>query len=113
MEQLNRIELRGNVGNNKVQLVGETQVARFSLATNYVFKGKDGNAVIETTWHSVVAWAGKGMPADLNKIEKGCAVHVTGRLRQQKFTGQDGIERTVFEVLAKTVEIIDDQDIQE
>ena len=112
MEQLNRIELRGNVGNNKVQIVGESQVARFSLATNYLFKGKDGNGVVETTWHNVVAWSGKGMPDNLDKIEKGAAVHVIGRLRQQRFTGQDGIERTIYEVLAKTVEIIEKPDEQ-
>ena len=87
MEQLNKIELRGNVGNNKVQVVGDNQVARFSVATNYVFKGKDGTAVIETTWHTVVAWSGRGMPEDLNKITKGAPVYVTGRLRQQRFTG--------------------------
>lgn len=49
MEQLNRIELKGNVGNVKVQTVGDNEVARFSVATNYVFKGKDGQPVIETT----------------------------------------------------------------
>ena len=106
MEQLNKIELKGNVGNNKVQIVGDNQVARFSVATNYVFKGKDGNAVIETTWHSVTAWGGRGMPDDLNKITKGTPVYVTGRLRQQRFTGQDGVERTIYEVMAKTVEIL-------
>ncbi len=49
MEQINRIELRGNVGNVKLQNVGNSEVIRFSLATNYAFKGKDGNPVIETT----------------------------------------------------------------
>ena len=43
MEQINRIELRGNVGNVKLQNVGNSEVIRFSLATNYAFKGKDGN----------------------------------------------------------------------
>ncbi len=108
MEQMNKIELKGNVGNIKIQVVGETQVARFSIATNYLFKGKDGNAVIETTWHSIVAWAGKGMPDDFNKIEKGTAVHVIGRLRQQRFTGQDGAEKTIYEVVAKNVSIVED-----
>ena len=50
MEQLNRIELRGNVGNIRLSNVGESQVARFSLATNFIYKGKEGDAVI---WEEV------------------------------------------------------------
>ena len=45
MEQLNRIELRGNVGNVRVSDVGGNRVARFSLATNFLYKGKDSEAV--------------------------------------------------------------------
>ena len=49
MEQLNRIELRGNVGNVRVSDVGGSKVARFSLATNFIYKGKDNEGVVETT----------------------------------------------------------------
>ena len=49
MEQLNRIEIRGHVGNVNVVAVGDAKVAHFSLATNYAYKGKDGTPVIETT----------------------------------------------------------------
>lgn len=108
MEQLNRIELRGNVGNCKIQTVGNSKVARFSVATNYIFKGRDGNAVIETTWHNVVAWGGRGMPADLSRIAKGAFVYVSGRMRQQKFTGNDGTEKTVYEVIARAVDILEE-----
>ena len=55
MEQLNKIELRGNVGNIRVQAVGENEVANFSLATNFAYKSKDGTPVIETTWHNITA----------------------------------------------------------
>lgn len=106
MEQLNRIELKGNVGNVKVQTVGDNEVARFSVATNYVFKGKDGQPVIETTWHNVVAWNGKGMP-DFQKITKGCGVHAVGRLRSQRYTGNDGVEKTSYEVLCNRLDIVE------
>ena len=75
MEQLNRIELRGNVGNIRVSTVGTGQVARFSLATNFLYKNKDGEATVETTWHNIVAWSGKGMP-EFEKIGKGSPVYV-------------------------------------
>ncbi len=49
MEQLNRIEIRGNVGNVNILKVGESRVAHFSVATNYAYKDRNGEAVIETT----------------------------------------------------------------
>lgn len=109
MEQLNKIELKGNVGNVRVQTVGENEVIHFSVATNYAYKGKDGMPVIETTWHNVVAWNGKGMP-DFKKIDKGTPVHVCGRIRQQKYTASDGTERQSFEVLANRLSIMNDDE---
>ena len=102
MEQLNRIELRGNVGNVRFSDVGDSRVARFSLATNFIYKGREGDAVIETTWHNIVAWSGKGMP-DLSKIEKGIPLYVCGRLRSAKFTGNDGTEKQIYEVVASRI----------
>ena len=104
MEQINKIELRGNVGNVKLQTVGNNENIRFSVATNYVYKDKEGRPVIETTWHNVTAWNGKGMP-DFHKIDKGTLVHVMGRLRTQKFEGNDGAEKQIYEVLANRIEI--------
>ena len=108
MEQLNKIELRGNVGNVRISEVGGSRVARFSLATNFMYRGKDNEAVLETTWHNIVAWSGKGMP-DFSSISKGAPVYVTGRLRTSRFTGNDGIERTVYEVIASKVEVQENQ----
>lgn len=103
MEQLNKIELKGNVGNIRISDVGGNRVARFSLATNYMYKGKDNEAVVETTWHNIVAWSGKGMP-DFSGITKGTPLYVSGRLRTSRFTGSDGTEKTVYEVIASKVE---------
>ncbi|MBO8471506.1 MAG: single-stranded DNA-binding protein [Bacteroidetes bacterium] len=108
MEQLNRIELRGNVGNIRISEVGESKVARFSVATNFIYKGKDNEGVVETTWHNVVAWSGKGMP-DFTAITKGAPVYVTGRIRTSRFTGSDGTEKTVYEVVASKIEVLDFQ----
>ena len=108
MEQLNRIELRGNVGNIRISEVGESKVARFSVATNFIYKGKDTEGVVETTWHNVVAWSGKGMP-DFTAITKGAPVYVTGRIRTSRFTGSDGTEKTVYEVVASKIEVLDFQ----
>ena len=106
MEQLNRIELRGTVGSIRVQTISEKHVARISLVTNYVYKSKDGDPVIETTWHNISAWENKSFP-DLTTIQKGDRLHVLGRLRNQRFLGSDGIERTSCEVSANRLQKIE------
>ncbi len=90
------------VANNRV-------AARFTLATNYAYKDRDGGAVIETTWHTVNAWQGKGI-TDLTKISKGSKVYVCGRLRSQKFVGEDGQERSVYEIVPSSLVLLDEKE---
>lgn len=105
MEQLNKIELRGNVGSVRILNAGGTRIAKISLATNYVYKNREGDPVIETTWHNISAWEGKNMP-DLESIQRGDKLYVCGRMRAQRYEGNDGMERTVYEVLAKNIQLI-------
>ena len=108
MEHLNQVELRGFVGSVKIDEVADTHVARFSMATNYIYRDRDGCAVIETTWHSVTAWQGPDAP-NLNELAKGDIVHVIGRLRQRKYTTESGEQRSTIDVLAHSVELIADE----
>ena len=110
MEQLNRIELRGSVGSIRIQKITGVNVANFTMATNLAYRDKDGLPIIETTWHNVTAWEGKDIQ-NLDKIEKGSKVHLVGRIRNQRFCGADGVERTMCEVVARTVELINDQEV--
>lgn len=41
MEQLNKVELRGNIGTVRIQNVGDSKVARLSVATNIIYRGQD------------------------------------------------------------------------
>ena len=70
MEQLNRVELRGTVGSVYVKDFGTTKVANFSVATNDCYKSSQGEPVIETTWHRVIAWESQDT-ADAFKMKKG------------------------------------------
>ena len=105
MEHLNKIELRGIIGSIYVKDFGNAKCANFSVATNHCFKSQDGSAVIETTWHRVVAWEGN-LIKNLDQLKKGCGVHVIGRIRSQKYIAADGTERTIFEIIANKVEIM-------
>jgi hypothetical protein len=49
MEFLNKIELRGIVGTVTLNRVGESQVCRFSLVTEYSYKDRENNPVVDVT----------------------------------------------------------------
>ena len=103
-EFLNRVELRGRVGHDpKIFNVGESQVARFSLATNEAFRGRNGELREETTWHNISVWAGRNV-MEFKDIHKGSFVSLVGRLRNTRFTGNDGTERNLVEVVAGRLE---------
>ena len=104
MEFINRIELVGIVGMIRKQTYSDRMVANFSVVTEYAYKDKSGSAVIETTWHNVVAWQDGNMPLDL--IEKGTPVCVQGRLRCRRYTSESGEPRTSYEVVAASVNIV-------
>lgn len=104
LEYLNRVELRGIVGHNpKICDVGDTQIARFSLATNLSYRDKDGALVEETSWHPITAWKGKNI-TDFGNIKKGAAMTVIGRIRYIRYTDANGCDRQVTEIIASRVE---------
>lgn len=104
MEQLNKVELRGIVGNARTQNVGGQSVTRFSVATDYMYKATDGTPVVETTWHNCTAWSDKCPSA--TELKRSDGVHLTGRLRMNRFVGTDGTERTSTEIFVNSLEIL-------
>jgi len=105
MEHLNRIELRGCIGSIKTFSVGDAKVARFALATEYICRNRQGEAIVEVTWHNVSAWESEHCH-NVDALAKGNNVHVIGRIRTQRFTASDGSERTIYEVLANNLEVV-------
>lgn len=102
---INKIELCGLIGTVRLNEVQGQKVANFSLKTEYGYINKDGFVLCETTWHNVTVWQNEEMPP-LEQLEKGLRVHVTGRLRNNKYTGTDGTERVFIEVLADSLKIV-------
>lgn len=105
MEFLNKVELRGIVGNIRVQEYGDSKLARIAVATNYAYKDRDGGVVLDTSWHNVIAWEGRNIQC-LNQIQKGTPVCVEGRIRYQKYTDFQGVEHDTTEIIASKVEIV-------
>ena len=108
MEHINKIELRGNVGTVRLNEYNGSKVANFTVITDFLYKTREGTAANESMWHNVVAWGGKGMP-DFDLIVKGATVHLTGRLRINKYTSAEGIEKQYYEVMANKVAIIQEE----
>lgn len=99
MEYINQVVLAGKVGNIKLSQVGEKEVANMQVVTNRVYVGSDGSTAVNATWHNVVVWGGDGR--DLSFVQKGSEVRIEGSLRSRRYTGSDGVERYVTEVLAE------------
>ena len=111
MDHINKIELQGRVGNVRTNEHNGTRVANFSLATDLLYRTKDGSAVSETTWHNVVAWESREMP-NVQNICVGMPLNVTGRLRTSRYTTADGTEKIFYEVLANRIRIIEEDTSQ-
>jgi single-stranded DNA-binding protein len=92
MVQINKVEIQGYIGNVRENKINDSYVYDFSVATNRAF-----GEFIEVMWHAVKMWSDKQRP----DLEKGKPVHVTGYLRQDKYVGSDGINRTIYYIQAK------------
>lgn len=103
MEQLNRVELRGIVGSVRESKVGDMILVKLTVATNFMYKSKDGYPVIETTWHSVERFY-----AESPGIQKGDNVWVVGRLKCQRYTRADGVDVNSQYIVANHIEKIDE-----
>ncbi len=105
---------------NKVMLIGNltrdvevrytpsgTAVATFGLATNRSWSSGDGSdRQEETQFHRIVAWS-KLAEICGRLLFKGRKIFIEGRLQTRKFTGQDGQQREITEIVAENMMILD------
>lgn len=95
----NKVQLIGNLGNKPEirSLESGKKMARFSMATNEVYRSQKGDKVTETQWHNLIAW---GKVAELAEkfLEKGTEIMIEGKLINRNFTDKDGIKRYVTEI---------------
>jgi single-strand DNA-binding protein len=98
---INKVTLIGNLGGDPEvrHLENGAMVARFSLATHENYKDKDGNWQKTTEWHNIVVWRELAERAE-KSLKKGNLVYVEGKISYRKFTGQDGVERNVTDIVA-------------
>ena len=95
----NKVQLIGNLGNKPEIRTTEAgkKIARFSIATNEIYKDSNGERVTETQWHNLVAW---GKVADIAEkyLDKGSEVVIEGKLVNRNYNGKDGNKKFITEV---------------
>lgn len=101
--QKNRIELAGHLGAKPTvrYLPSGTPVANVRMAEGYSYTDRNNQTQEHTNWHSLVFY---GDLADIAALyEKGDNIFVEGTLQTRQFTPKDGSQRTVYEVVARSV----------
>jgi single-stranded DNA-binding protein len=106
MQFINKIEIQGITGAVKVSSVGDTRVARFSVCTETTYNGA-GGIVVDCTWFNVTCFQSDKITC-LDQLGKGKIVRVLGRVRVQRYTDENGTERSCWEVLAHKLEIMEE-----
>lgn len=97
---LNRVELIGNLTRDpelKYTPAG-TAVCTFGVATNRSWTTAEGQTKEDTQYHRIVAWQ---KLAELcgKLLNKGRKVWIVGRLTYRSFTGKDGQQRSITEIV--------------
>ena len=95
----NKVQLIGNLGNApEIKTTsGDKKMARFSIATDEIYRNAKGEKVKETTWHNLVAW-GKIAGIVEKYLNKGSEIAIEGKLISRSYTDKDGIKKYITEV---------------
>ena len=98
---VNKIIIVGNVGQTPtIRTAGETKIASFTVATTERFKDKE-----ETEWHNVSVF-GKLAEVVEKYVDTGTQLYVEGRIKTEKYTDKNGVERTATRVIANTIQML-------
>lgn len=104
-QYINRVELQGRVGTVRISSVHDCQVANFSVMTQHDYENAEGSKIVEATWMAVSAF--KSQKVCLDSLTRGSLVHLTGRLRNNRYIDSAGCERVFTEVIADSLEVLD------
>ena len=95
----NKVQLIGNLGNapEVKTLESGKKMARFSVATNEIYRNAKGEKVTETQWHNLIAW-GKVAEIVEKFLTKGKEVAIEGKLINRSYNDKDGNKKYVTEI---------------
>lgn len=107
MANLNKVMLIGRCGQHPK--TGRTASgdawASVSIATSEYYKDKNGEKQEQTEWHNLMFYRRLGEIAE-QYIRKGMLIYVEGKIRTNKFTGEDGTERQNSQIIVDKMEML-------
>ena len=96
----NSITLMGHLGADPEfkQLENGKKLVKLRLATNEVYKNKNGDKVSDTQWHNCIAW---GKQAELihQYLSKGKEGMIRGKLTNRSYEDKNGVNKNLTEVI--------------
>jgi len=104
---VNRVILVGRLGKDpEVKYTPSgAPVAKFSLATDEVFKDRSGEQQRRTEWHNIVAW-NKLAEICGEYLTKGKLVYIEGSIRSRQWEDQAGNKRTAYDIVAARMQML-------
>ena len=115
MLNVNRVTLLGHVGRDPELHTGASgdRAARFSLATTERWKDRAGELQERTEWHRIIVFGGQVGVVE-ERVHKGAAVLVEGRLTVREYTDRQDTPRQATEIIVAgpqgVVNVLSDRD---
>ena len=107
MAGLNEVMLIGNVGGDPEirTLASGSKVANFSLATSESYTDRNGQKQTQTEWHRIEMWDGLAGIAE-QYVRKGDPLFVEGKIRNEKWTDQNGVEKSGVRIRGLSMQML-------
>jgi single-strand DNA-binding protein len=104
---VNKVILIGRLGRDpEVKYTPSgTPVAKFTLATDEVFKDRNGEQQKRTEWHNIVAWS-KLAEICGEYLTKGKQIYIEGSIRSRQWEDQNKNKRTSYEIVAREMKML-------
>ncbi|WP_435357145.1 single-stranded DNA-binding protein [Emticicia sp. SJ17W-69] len=107
MAGVNKVILLGRLGSDPEvrTLPSGGKVVTFSIATSENYNNKNGEKVEQTEWHRIELWENLANIAE-QYLKKGDMAYVEGRIRTEKWTDKEGIERNTVKIRGNTLQLV-------
>ena len=108
MSSVNKVILIGNLGKDPESrnLPSGEAVCTFSVATTETWKDKAGSKQERTDWHRV-EFIGRIAEIAQKYLKKGSKCYVEGRIQYDKWTGKEGVEKTMTKIRGDKLTLLD------
>src|SRR5690554_3850345 len=107
MAGVNKVIIVGHLGNDLDMCYGQSGnvVCNISVATTEKWKDKNGERKEETEWHRVVSF-NKLAEIMGEYLQKGSLVYIEGKIKIEKYTDKDGVEKYSTKIYAKEMQML-------